>query len=207
MSKISITISQDVLNSLAPQKGMLNAKKGDLINHVFNLHSIVAPSTSKKKADLDKFDAEGTMLIKARYVNAKNKKAFLIPIRGLLNLDIAQIDGKNKNDKYVPDTTPTAKLHEHLMEINSEGKGSELPASFTVVSVEDRKQEGTGHTMYPPYCYQAFSERVNELRKVDPDADLSSIYSDFEFMQGLYAEDRMERYSAVEATKVIVVSL
>lgn len=204
MSKVKITISQEVLNSLAPQKGMLNAKSSDLENQVFNLHSIVAPTG--KKADLVKA-GDDSMLIKARYVNAKNKKAFLIPIRGLLNLDIAKIDGKNKNDKFVPGTTPTFKVHDHLLEIGVDGKGADLPDSFSVVAVSERKQEGTGHTMYPPYCYQAFSDRVNELRKVDADADLSSIYSDYDFMQGLYAEDRMERFSEVEATKVIVISI
>jgi hypothetical protein len=30
--------------------------------------------------------------------------------------------------------------------------------SFYVVSVKDRIQESTGNIMYPPYCYQAFSD-------------------------------------------------
>lgn len=204
MSKVSITISQDVLNSLSPQKGMLNAKSGDLLDQTFNLHSIVIP-TGKKAKDLDKYDADSTMLIKARYINASNKKSFLIPVRGLLNLDIAQVDSKNA--KYDPLTTATVKVHEHLLEVGTSGKSSELPPSFKVVAVTNRLQEGTGHIMYPPYCYKDFSDAVNDLRKVDENADLSSIYTNYEFMNGLYAEDRMERFSAVEATKVIVISI
>jgi hypothetical protein len=43
-----------------------------------------------------------------------------------------------------------------------------LPMSFYVVSVKDRIQESTGNIMYPPYCYQAFSDEIETLRATDP---------------------------------------
>jgi hypothetical protein len=48
--------------------------------------------------------------------------------------------------------------------------------SFYVVSVKDRIQESTGNIMYPPYCYQAFSDEIETLRATDPKADLGPIY-------------------------------
>jgi hypothetical protein len=39
--------------------------------------------------------------------------------------------------------------------------------SFYVVSVKDRIQESTGNIMYPPYCYQAFSDEIETLRATD----------------------------------------
>jgi hypothetical protein len=47
--------------------------------------------------------------------------------------------------------------------------------SFYVVSVKDRIQESTGNIMYPPYCYQAFSDEIETLRATDPKADLGPI--------------------------------
>jgi hypothetical protein len=48
--------------------------------------------------------------------------------------------------------------------------------SFYVVSVKDRIKESTGNIMYPPYCYQAFSDEIETLRATDPKADLGPIY-------------------------------
>lgn len=205
MSKVNeIKISMEVLNSMSPQKGLLTAKKADLENQVFTLHSIVVPSD--KKSTLDSKPSEDNLFVKARYVNSANKKSFLIPIRGLLNLDIAQLPSGTKNVKYDAETTATMKVHEFLMEGAGEGKAV-LPQSFTVLSVEDRKQESTGRTMYPPYCYDAFSDRVKELRDADPKASLDSIYQDYDFMQGLYAEEPSSRFANAEATKQIVISI
>jgi hypothetical protein len=206
MSKVKVTISLEVLNALAPQKGMLNAKADDLNDQVFELHSLVAPEKSKKTSltDLKTYDKDDTMLLKARYVNAKTKKAFLIPIRGLLNLDIAQLDGKA--GKYIAGTTPTIKVHEHLLEKATAAAPGELPPSFTVVSVEDRKQIGTGYTMYPHYCYQEFTDAIDALRAVDAEADLSSVYNNYEFMQGLYAKDVKSTHVGTEATKTIIIA-
>jgi len=206
MSKVKVTISLEILNALAPQKGMLNASSDDLLNQEFELHSLVAPERAKKTSmtDLKTFDKDDTQLIKARYVNVKTKKAFLIPLRGLLNLDIAQLGGKT--EKFIEGTTPTAKVHEHLLEKATAALPGELPPSFTVVSVKDREQVGTGHIMYPHYCYQAFTDAVDALTKVDANADLSSVYSDYTLMQGLYAEDRKPTHLNIEATKSIVIA-
>lgn len=206
MSKVEIKISMEVLNSLSPQKGMLNAKATDLENQVFVLHSVVAPTG--RKAGLDgKTGDDDNLYVKARYVNAANKKSFLIPIRGLLNLEIAQMPEKTKNVKFEEGVTPTVRVHEHLIESITDGKAASLPQSFTVVSVADRIQEGTGYTMYPPYCYDKFSEAVNALREADPNASLDSIYSNYEFMQGLYADKPSDRFASAEATKKIVISI
>ena len=206
MSKVKVTISLEILNALAPQKGMLNASSDDLLNQEFELHSLVAPDTSKKASmtDLKTFDKDDTQLIKARYVNTKTKKAFLIPLRGLLNLDIAQLGAKA--EKFVEGTTPTAKVHEHLLEKATAALPGELPASFTVVSVKDREQIGTGYIMYPHYCYQEFTDAIDALRAVDKEATLDSIYNDYTFMQGLYAKERKPSHVGVEATKSIVIA-
>jgi hypothetical protein len=78
--------------------------------------------------------------------------------------------------------------------------------SFYVVSVKDRIQESTGNIMYPPYCYQAFSDEIETLRATDPKADLGPIYQN-DFMQSLYAGERSARYATAEATKDIVISV
>jgi hypothetical protein len=44
--------------------------------------------------------------------------------------------------------------------------------------------------MYPPYCYQAFSDEIETLRATDPKADLGPIYQNYDFMQSLYAGER-----------------
>jgi hypothetical protein len=77
--------------------------------------------------------------------------------------------------------------------------------SFYVVSVKDRIQS-TGNIMYPPYCYQAFSDEIETLRATDPKADLGPIYQNYDFMQSLYA-GRSARYATAEATKDIVISV
>jgi hypothetical protein len=41
--------------------------------------------------------------------------------------------------------------------------------------------------MYPPYCYQAFSDEIETLRATDPKA--GPIYQNYDFMQSLYAGD------------------
>jgi hypothetical protein len=37
---------------------------------------------------------------------------------------------------------------------------------LSIVSVKDRIQS-TGNIMYPPYCYQAFSDEIETLRATD----------------------------------------
>lgn len=203
MSKVEIKISMEVLNSLSPQRGMLNAKAEDLKDQTFNLHSMVAPD--KKKTQLEKADGDN-LFVKARYVNSKNSKAFLIPIRGLLSLNVVELGSENV--KYEEGTTQVSKVHEYLMEhIGPDGKNISLPATFTVVSVKERIQESTGSVMYPPYCYDRFNEKVKEARATDPDAPLDAIYNDFEFMQSLYADGRSDRHQNAEANKDIVISI
>jgi hypothetical protein len=201
MSK-AITISLDVLNALSPQKGMLNASVKELEKQTFTFHSIVAPTD--RVADLMAV-SEDNSYVKARYVNPKTKKSFLIPIRGLLNLGLVQMG--TTNVKAVPAATVISKVNDWLLEKATEGKGVNLPESFYVVSVKDRVQEGTGNIMYPAYCYQEFSDKIEELRATDPKADLGPIYQNYDFMQGLYAGKRSERYATAEATKDIVISV
>jgi hypothetical protein len=98
-----------------------------------------------------------------------------------------------------------AKVNDYLLE-KSTDKGVSLPMSFYVVSVKDRIQESTGNIMYPPYCYQAFSDEIETLRATDPKADLGPIYQNYDFMQSLYAGERSSRATA-EATKDIYLSL
>jgi hypothetical protein len=97
-----------------------------------------------------------------------------------------------------------AKVNDYLLE-KSDGSGVSLPM-FYVVSVKDRIQESTGNIMYPPYCYQAFSDEI-ETRATDPKADLGPIYQNYDFMQSLYAGERSARYATAEATKDIVISV
>jgi hypothetical protein len=73
---------------------MLNASVKELENQV-TFHSIVAPA--EKTADLTAVSDDNSY-VKARYINSKTKKSFLIPIRGLLNLGIVQ----NKSESIRP---------------------------------------------------------------------------------------------------------
>jgi hypothetical protein len=57
---------------------MLNASVKELENQVFTFHSIVAPA--EKTADLTAVSDDNSY-VKARYINSKTKKSFLIPIR------------------------------------------------------------------------------------------------------------------------------
>jgi predicted RNA methylase len=95
--------------------------------------------------------------VKARYINSKTKKSFLIPIRGLLNLGIVQM-GTTKVKALDP-KAEVAKVNDYL---RNQLMVSLLP-TFYVVSVKDRIQESTGNIMYPPYCYQAFSDEIETL--------------------------------------------
>jgi hypothetical protein len=201
MSKLS-TISLDVLNALSPQKGMLNASAKELENQQFTFHSLVAPP--KRAADLTAV-SEDNSYVKARYINSKTKKSFLIPIRGLLNLGLVQL-GTTKGKALDPKAEIT-KVNDYLLEKSTDGKGVSLPATFFVVSVKDRVQEGTKQIMYPPYCYQAFSDEIEKLRAVDANADLGPIYQNYDFMQSLYSGERSARYANAEATKDIVISV
>lgn len=203
MSKAEFKISMEVLNSLSPQRGMLNAKAEDLKDQTFTLHSMVAPEN--RKAQLEK-PTEDNLFVKARYVNTKNSKAFLIPIRGLLNMAVVELGSENV--EFEEGETETTRVHEYLMEhIKGDAKAIGLPEKFTVVSVKDRVQESTGRTMYPPYCYDRFNARVKELRDADPKASLDPIYQDYEFMQSLYADERADRHQNAEANKDLVISI
>jgi hypothetical protein len=57
--------------------------------------------------------------------------------------------------------------NDYLLEKSTDGKGVSLPMSFYVVSVKDRIKKALG-TLYPPYCYQAFSDEIETLRATDP---------------------------------------
>jgi hypothetical protein len=77
--------------------------------------------------------------------------------------------------------------------------------SFYVVSVKDRIQESTGNIMYPPYCYQAFSDEIETLRATDPKADLG-LSTKIMTLCSHYMLKR-SRYATAEATKDIVISV
>jgi hypothetical protein len=62
---------------------MLNASVKELENQVFTFHSIVAPA--EKTADLTVSDDNS---YESSLYQFKTKKSFLIPIRGLLNLEL-----------------------------------------------------------------------------------------------------------------------
>jgi hypothetical protein len=198
-----IKIGIDVLNALAPKRGMLNAKESDLKDQVFVLHSMVT-NDPDKSTDL-KAVGEDNTFVKAKYVNKENSKAFLVPIRSLLNMDVATID--SDNTEFTAET-PTMRVHEWLINSIEDKKDVNLPGEFKVVNVENRKQEGTDNVMYPPYCYAAYNERVKELR-ADPEWDgtLDSIYNDFEFMTGLYAGELEKRFETAEPNKNITIKI
>jgi hypothetical protein len=60
--------------------------------------------------------------------------------------------------------------------------------------------------MYPPYCYQAFSDEIETLRATDPKSGFGSYLPKYDFMQSLYAGERSARYATAE-TKDIVISV
>ena len=207
MSKKDFTISMEVLSSLAPKKGMLNASESDLMgtdgaSGTFELHSLVPGD--KRKTNLSTAH-EDNMYVKARYINKTTKRSFLVPIRGLLNMSLVQLGSENAT---FTEDTPAMKVHEYLMEVIGDGsKPAALPETFTIVSVKDRVQQGTDNIMYPPYCYDAFNDRVKALRDADKDASLDEVYNDFEFMTGLYATERSARHQNAGANKDIVISI
>jgi hypothetical protein len=63
---------------------MLNASVKELENQVFTFHSIVAPA--EKTADLTAVSDDN--VCESSLYQFKTKKSFLIPIRGLLNLEL-----------------------------------------------------------------------------------------------------------------------
>jgi hypothetical protein len=97
---------------------MLNASVKELENQVFTFHSIVAPA--EKTADLTAVSDDNSYV--ARYINSKNKKSFLIPIRGLLNLGIVQM-GTTKVKALDP-KAEVAKVNDYLLEKSTDGKES-----------------------------------------------------------------------------------
>jgi hypothetical protein len=85
MSKSS-TISLDVLNALSPQKECWTLQLR-LENQVFTFHSIVAPAENCGSYCCQRWQ----LVCESSLYQFKNKKSFLIPIRGLLNLGIVQM--------------------------------------------------------------------------------------------------------------------
>jgi hypothetical protein len=100
-----------------------------------------------------------------------------------------------------------AKVNDYLLEKSTDGKGVSLPMSFYVVSVKDRIQESTGNIMYPPYCYQAFSDEIETLRATDPKAIWVLSTKNYDFMQSLYAGERSARYATGGSKSDIVISV
>jgi hypothetical protein len=91
-----------------------------------------------KTADLTAVSDDNSY-VKARYINSKTKKSFLIPIRGLLNLGIVQM-GTTKVKALDP-KAEVAKVNDYLRNQLMVRSSS----NFLVVSVKDRIQESTGN--------------------------------------------------------------
>jgi hypothetical protein len=72
-----------------------------------------------KTADLTAVSDDNSY-VKARYINSKTKKSFLIPIRGL-NLGIVQM-GTTKVKALDP-KAEVAKVNDYLLEKSTDGKG------------------------------------------------------------------------------------
>jgi hypothetical protein len=209
---VVVPIGLEVLNSLVTNKTMLNASTLELEDQTFDLHSMVVGPSSKQPTnkDLSKL-SDNTPLIKARYVNSVTKKAFLIPIRGLLSLKRADLP--SPNDKYEKDVTPVSDLADVLMESATEKVPAALPPTFRVVSVENKIHAPTGEVMYPPYCYEMFSDEIKRLQTLAKEdtgsaenIDILSIYQNSEFMANMYKSPRADRFKSVEPNKVIVIS-
>ena len=194
-----IKISVDVLNGLSPQRQMSNAKKEDIDGQTFVLHSLIGPDSASNAKGLNKLQ-EDTSRFKVKYVNSSTGQAFLLPIRSLLNLEIADgltlADGENE-DYVAEDDTKKRRVHEYLTTEMESGKDISLLQEFKVVSVEPRKQQGTDNLMYPAYCYKKFNDRIDEVNQAHKDsgaegrADLGEIYGDFTFMNSLYAHQNL----------------
>lgn len=209
MSKVQVTIAMSVLNALSPQPRMLNTKKEEIENQVFTLHSVFASrdTTNNKErvADLGKVN-DDLNFVKAKYMSEKGK-AYVIPIRALLGLDIAVVTSENDT---ITDETPRIKVYERLTELGSATDKVALPETFTVLSVVPATQRGTDNVMYPQYMYKRFNERVKELQENDANADLAPIYSDFSFISSLYADGVAgleDMYKSAEPNKSITIKM
>jgi hypothetical protein len=66
-----------------------------------------------KTADLTAVSDDNSY-VKARYINSKTKKSFLIPIRGLLNL----VQMGTTKVKALDPKAEVAKVNDYLLEIN-----------------------------------------------------------------------------------------
>lgn len=208
MAKNKVMISVEVLNALAPQRGLLTGAVKDLLDQTFVFHSVSAREADTETSLVEA--SEDNQLVRARYVNKESNKSFIIPIRGLLNLDVAALKATD-NEEFDPENTDTVKMHEHLLESISGKEEIALPPQFKIVHVAERRQEGTDNIMYPPYCYKAFNERADKLNK-DPEnkTGILSLYQDIAFMQSLHtgkAEDREARHQSAEATKTITIAI
>lgn len=210
MSKVKAAeyvIGIEVLNALSPKRGMINAAAADLMNQTFSLHSMVTNDPTKS-TDLKAVGDDNTF-VKAKYVNKENSKSFLVPIRSLLNLDVAEIP-EGEGEGFKAGETPVKRVHEWLTNAIEGAKTVKLPGEFKVVDVVDRVQEGTDNVMHPPYHYVAYNQRVKAIQE-DPDYDpatgLDAIYNDFNFMTELYAGDLEPRFKDAEANKAITITI
>jgi hypothetical protein len=184
--------------------------------NTFILHSLIPPENVNAKNALDKMDGENTNRIRVKYVNKETGQAFLLGIRGLLNLEIAGsttlADGENGEYDAEADTKKR-RVHEYLTTEMEDGKKISLLKEFKVVAAKERTQEGTDAVMYPLYCYQRFNEKVDEINKAWKDAgnttraDLTEVYRDFTFTQSLYQDGPAEGRENVEPQKSIVIAV
>lgn len=203
----SFKISEAVLNALVPQKGMLNSKVEELENQTFVLAGLVTsiPKGNPEQALGDNTDTDAAQRVRVRYINKKSKQALLIPVRALLGLPVATLAANAKFKEEMP----TVRVFETMVEKPEEANLS-MVSSFTVVSVKPRKHS-SGNIMYPQYMYKKFNDAVKVVNDAAKEAgvepDLSSVYNNFELMQGLYSDKPEARFVNPEPIKDIVIKL
>lgn len=212
MSK-KVVISLDVLNSMAVQRTMLTLPVAELENQTFKLDDVLITSRDKQGEvpDLGSIN-DNIMFVKAKYVNVETKKAVVIPIRGLLSVQVARLaadaagTGKNaKKANFVKGATPTMTVSDHIVENAADGELT-LPAEFTVVGVENRKPfDGSNKPMYPNWYYAAWDAKVAEIAKAG--GEPSEIYTDRAFQATLQGTALSPRYKSAEAIKEITIAI
>lgn len=212
-----IKVSVDVLNTMSPQKSMVIQAAKKLVDQKFNLHSLIVSDVKNESGKDLTQSSEENNFVKVRYVNEETNEAFVIPVRQLLNLDVAESVATLEEFKAKTDdeSIKVAKVHENMMEEADEAGEAVLPASFVVVNVAPRTQKvGTKDVeMYPAYYHKNFNAEVARREKEgDFDADngetaVSSVYQDFSFMSDLTGSPLEARYTGAEPLKTITIGI
>ena len=189
-----IKISKEVIASLMPTRNLLNLPADQLLDQTFTLNSVV------ENEDYNENDGTIGGPVRLRYMNSKTNAIAQFPVRGLLYAQTADVKSSSKFD---PENTETVVMHTRLLEEAANSEEVDIPASFTVVDVQNRTNID-GKTVFPTYSYQKFQERVDAMSEGE---DISEIYQDFAFMSTLPGTALAERFKDIEPVKNIVISL